>query len=289
MLKSVHKSIDYSLFYVNDAKEIITNEMSTNIIHKLEDISLISFFSTLPPAKVRSEHNLTQEQNWQWEQEKIKWKIIGSRIDYLQKIQAGLIVKDPFSDPGFDLAYRDLFDVVTNRLFAELNLMIAGWEEIRDIALTNQRNFSFISPRELFAERCKQQAESLAKNFISNDISRYETLQSIRGNYRYVNKFYRNNLQESEHNKMLKTYSESDSWGRFAIYAVWDYRHNKKFNGGKISRAWINFLEAFKQESKFACKKNDLKKYGVKINTIKWCQGKPVYTSTNQPAGFPVS
>lgn len=264
--------------------------MSANSIDKPEYKQLIYIFNNLPPIKlVESRHDLTKEQNWRWEQERIKWKIIGSKIDYLQRMEAGFIVKDPLADPIFDSAWRVYFNILTDRLFAELNLTIAGWEPIQDAANSNQRDFPFNNPRELFAESCKQESEFGTEFFLSTDINQGETLADIRDYYRFMNSFYRDRLEHQKQSRMLQAHQECDRWQRFVIYAVWNYRRDKNFNKGKISMAWRNFLKAFKAESAMICNKSFMKKYGVKFCTLKWNQGHPVYTNTNRPVLFPTA
>lgn len=260
--------------------------MNANLIDKPEYKQLIYTFNTLPPIKlVESQHDLTPEQWQRWEYEKNKWKIIGSKIDYLQRMEAGFIVKDPLANPIFDSAWQVYLNILTDRLFAELKLTIAGWEQIRDQATANQRDFPFNNPRELFAESCKQESELGTKFFLSTGINQGQSLANIRDYYRSMNGFYGGRL-EHQQSCMLQEHQECDHWQKFVIYAVWKHRHDKNFNKGRISRAWKIFLKAFKAESVMICNKSFMKEYGVKFCTIKWNQGHPVYAATSQPALF---
>jgi hypothetical protein len=271
---------------------LITNskpneKLTSKLASSLTDVkSLRLALDRLPPFHLISQReDLTLEQQWLWKNQENTWKLIGTKIDYLQLEDMGFIFEDPFDNPEFDPALKIYLDITANTLFAELNLMIAGWELIKEKALKNKKNFPFNNPRKLFAEYCKQRAVIATQDFLSTDINQGEPLTEIRQYYRDLGALYRGRLEEDEETRAISDFLNSDDWFRFTVCAIWKCR-TKKFNRDKLKRAWGEFLKAFKDESAMVCNKNFFKKYGVKLSRLKWNEGMPANTKSGCPAVF---
>jgi hypothetical protein len=250
----------------------------------------------LPPNKiVTSLQNWTDEQKLWWQHHKNYWSWIAKKIDYLQYKDLGYILPDPVASSSLHPGLRTLLEIQSNTFLAELQLMIAGWELIKSTAIRNQRNFIFNSPRELFVEYCKHQATLKTQFFLPTesdqgqtlaevtDINQGQTLAEVRENYRRVTAFYRRRLEKEDEQYKLKECFECGEWLSFVIYAIWEHCLDRKFSDGKLSKAWGNYLNAFKTESAMFCKKDFFKRHGCKISLMKWSQGKAVYNDTYRP------
>lgn len=266
------------------------NKLKNKLARELTDIkSLRLVLEELPPLDlILLRQDLTFQQQWLWKNQETLWKGIGMKIDYLQLKRMGFILEDPFDAPGFDPVSKVIMNRKANTSFAELNLMIAGWELIKEAALKNKKDFPFNNPRELFAEYCKQQAITATQDFLSTDINQGEPLTETRQYYRDLGALYRGRVGEKDVEKerrALLDFLNSNDWFRFSIYAIWGHQNCPKFNNGELKRAWKEFLKAFKDESAMVCNKNFFQKYGVKLSQLKHNQGKPVHTD-GRPAEF---
>jgi hypothetical protein len=261
----------------------VTQAFSKEVV----EVKMLSLaINKLPPNKIITLlQNWTDEQKLWWQHHKNYWSWIAKKIDYLQYKDLGYILPDPLASPSLHPypGLRTLLEIQSNTFLAELQLIITGWELIKSTAIKNRRNFIFNSPRELFVEYCTHQATLKTQSFLSTESDQGQTLAEVRENYRRVTAFYRRRLEKEDEQYKLKECFECGEWLSFVIYAIWEHCLDRKFNDGKLSKAWGNYLNAFKTESAMFCKKDFFKKHGCKISLMKWSQGKAVYNDTYRP------
>jgi len=264
------------------------NSTTIDIHKEVEQIkALTERILRFPPISLVSDKQLTLEQEDFWEQEKRRWKIIGARIDYLQMEALGFILPDPLD--GIDESvFKIYFDLATRMQYQELQLMIAGWELIKDKAIAEGRDFPFRNPRELFAESCRQIAAYTVEPALSRGINQGDSAENIRKIYRDTNSFYRDSdrLDKKRQAQMMEEHKNSPYWREFLIYAIWEKKLDKKFNRGKLSLAWRNFLNACKAESAMVCTKNYFSQHKCRLVTCKWNQGKPMLSQKSQAFSY---
>lgn len=273
---------------------------------KLLDDKSINLIEMLPEEKLIADrlNRLTAHQKQEWESLKNRWYILGRQLDYIQGIDCGLInpliTESPLNDNRLHPALQVRLRIEADFLFAKFKLMIAGWEFIEKAASENNREFNFTNPRELFIEFCRQDSQCVAEYFLTEGINQGESLGDFRDWYKVHNEFYRDRLEdlkegeedlkENKNNKKNVSYSEMlnihkncHHWDRFTIYAIWNHRHNKKFNQGKLYYAWNEFLRTYKAFVKSICDKRFYSEYDTRLFMAKWNQGHPVFSDTCKP------
>lgn len=244
-----------------------------------EHKNLVSSLTGLPPVYLISLRQcLTDDQSQQWKIHQAFWQWVAVKIDYLQRESLGYILPDPFESPLLHPSQKAYYNIAANTLFAELNLMIAGWDLIKSAAFENQKEFVFANPRELCTEYCAKKSILSTQLFLSNGINQGETLGMIRESYQNVSAFYREKIKLQEESYTLQAYLNYGDWLEFTIYAIWKHRENKKFNQGKLKQAWENYLRSFKSEFTMICQKDYFKKHNSRITTLKWTQGNAAHT-----------
>jgi hypothetical protein len=209
---------------------------------------------------------LTSDQEFKWNQSKNEWYFLGEYLDYCQLKQAGYLPKDPLA--GLPPSYAESLKIEGNFLLAQLELIINGWDLIKEAAANQGREFNFNCPRLLFTELCRQEAMDELKFTLSNGYNLGDGTEETRKYFRDLSKFYRDRMSEDEYAFWLHTHQSCEYWSRFIIFAVWEQRHSK------LKKVWKNYLYAHKQRVKMICDKNFYDQWGVKAITLKWSNGK---------------
>lgn len=102
----------------------------------------------------------TDPQKSTFENRKEYWHLIGQMIDYFQLKQDGFKPPNPLEEQQIHPGWKKFIKVISVYDFATLNLMIDQFETIKALAVKEGRNFSFNNARELFAQRCRELANS---------------------------------------------------------------------------------------------------------------------------------
>lgn len=229
-----------------------------------EHKTMIAALKKLPDHTVPI-HYWHQRQNLQ-EQKKM-WMWVGNRIDYLQLVQFGLLPDDPCNDSRLHPAQSEHIALISSYFAAILNLLIgnhkakvSGFALVKEAAAREKKEFSFNDPRELFAQICREFANSP----IGNEIASEEpgNLTELRSNFRQQSAFYRDKLTPEAAAAILEECRRSTYWNDFWIFAVWQKRDVDVRKKG-LRSFWKEFLAAHKQLTKFVCDKKD--KDGVRL------------------------
>ncbi len=225
----------------------------------------------------------TPDQSIELENQKNFWWWTARQIDYLQRIHLGFCPPDPLNDPRLHTLQRWQINTHSCYRFAQLNLIIAGWDLIKDKAAENHRCFSFNNPRELFTELCRQQTKVDISDVVSDE-GEDGGIGAVRANYRIRAAFYRsrlNNEEETKELELLKIHRNSEYWENFIIYAIWEKRHSGLAKGNfKMRDCWKAFLAAHKDLTAFFCNKKAID--GCRLILPKWCYGTAINPQTGQ-------
>lgn len=211
-------------------------------------------------------HYQPQQQNLQ--EQKKTWMWIGTRIDFLQVVQLGFLPNDSPLDPCKDIslhpAQSNHIDVASSYFVSILNLLIgnprakiSGFLLTKKAAAHEGKEFPFTNPRELFAQICREFADSPIGNEISSEEP--NNLTELRLNFRQQSAFYRKRLPDEETKAILEECRNSNTWSDFLTFAVWEKTERDR----AIKPFWKEFLAAHKEITKFICDKKD--KDGVRL------------------------
>ena len=215
---------------------------------------------TLPIVHQRQQQNLQQKQKtWQW---------IGNRIDFLQTVQLGFLPNnsglDPCNDSRLHPAQSKHLDVTSGYLMAILTLLIgnlrakiSGFILTKEAAEKEGKDFPFTNPRELFAEICREFANSPVGDDAASD--ELNNLTQVRSNLRLQSEFFRKRLPPEETRALLEDCRTSPLWSEFWVYAVWHYAERDR----AIKPFWKAFLMAHKAFVSFVCSTKD--NYGARL------------------------
>lgn len=225
----------------------------------------------LPPCNLVEFLTLSHSQELIWQQSRLRWKYLGRYLEYSQLKQAGYLPENPLSD--IDPAYQEWISREGNLLLAELGLMIHGWQIIKSAAINDHGFFNFDSPRSLFIESCKQEAEFLIKPCLSEVEG--NSLTQLREYYRQKNAFYRDRLKHDKTNDWLEEFKACGHWTYFCIAAIWQYRNTT------LKNSWQEYLKAYKQVMAIYCDKDFFKPYELRIAQTEWRGGK-LFDSKNK-------
>jgi hypothetical protein len=241
------------------------------------DTSWTKQIEELPPYKLIAFKTLSNAQEFKWQQSRLWWGYLGKYLEYSQLKQAGYLPENPLIDlhPG----YQEWISRQGNLLLAELGLMIDGWQIIKNAALSEGKIFDFDSPRSLFVESCRQEAEFLLKPCLIGIES--SSLTQIREFYRQSNAFYRDRLSAKEAAEWLEEFKTCGHWTYFSIYAIWQHRHKA------LSKSWQEYLKAYKQVTSIYCDKEFFKPYGLKASQVMWRGGKMFDAKNQSPVKLP--
>ncbi len=222
----------------------------------------------------------TPDQKAEIENQKKLWQWIAGRIDSLQRQQVGFDPLDPLDDPRLHPLQRQQINVNSRYRFAQLKLIIAGWDLIKDAAKKNDRNFPFNNPRELFTELCRQQATVDISDLV-RDEGENGGIGKVRDNYRIRAAFYRDRLEPKKTEELLEIHRNSEYWENFIIYAVWEKRNSGLTRVEfKMRDCWKAFLAAHKDLTAFWCNKTAID--GCSFVLPKWRYGYALNPQTNQ-------
>ncbi len=248
-----------------------------NIINSPEHQQMLKALADLP------EHPAlwTKEQQAEIENQKEFWRWTAGQLDYFQRQQLGFDNPNPLDDPRLHPLQRKKINVSSYYRFSQLNLIIVGWDLIKDAARRNNRDFPFNNPRELFTELCRQQAAIDISDVVSKGEEESGGIGKLRDNYRIRAAFYRGKLEPKETKELLEIHRNSEYWENFIIYALWD----KKLTGLtranlKMRDCWKAFLAAHKNLTAFWTNKTAID--GCSLVLPKWRYGYAVHPQTSQ-------
>jgi hypothetical protein len=246
-----------------------------NIINSPEHQQMIKTLKKLPQHPIL----WTKDQEVAIENQKQLWQWTAGLIDYLQREQLGFKHPNPLNDPKLHRLQREQIEVNSNYRFSQLNLIIVGWNLIKDAAKRNHRNFAFNHPRELFTELCRQQA-TVDTSSVINDKGENGGIGKVRANHRIRAAFYRGRLESKEEEEMLEMHRKSEYWEDFIIYAIWEKRNSGLRANFKMRDCWKAFLEAHKKLTTFWCSNSPID--GCILILPKWNWGYAVNPKTSR-------
>ncbi|MBD0314063.1 MAG: hypothetical protein ICV86_14745 [Microcoleus sp. T3-bin5] len=247
-----------------------------DIINSPEHKQMLKALAGLPQHPVLR----TKDQEAEIENQKKLWQWTAELIDYLQRKQLGFDHPDPLDDPRLHPLQRQKIDVNSCYRFSQLNLIIVGWDLIKDAAKRNRRNFPFNNPRELFTELCRQQAMVDISDVVSDE-GENGGIGKVRDNCRIRAAFYRGKLEPKETEEMLETHRNSEYWENFIIYAVWEKRNSGLTRANfKMRDCWKTFLAAHKKLTAFWCNKSAID--NCRFILPKWSYGYAMNPQTSQ-------
>ncbi len=249
-------------------------DITTSLEHK----QMLKALAGLPQYPIL--RSPTPDQSIELENQKNFWQWTAGQIDYLQRIQLGFCPPAPLDDPRLHTSQRWQLNTHSRYRFAQLNLIIVGWDLIKYKAAENHRCFAFNNPRELFTELCRQQAEVDIKDVVSDE-GEDGGIGAVRANYRIRAAFYRDRLNKEETKELLEIHRNSEYWENFIIYAIWEKRHSGLAKGNfKMRDCWKAFLAAHKDLTAFFCNKKAID--GCRLILPKWCYGTAINPQTGQ-------
>jgi hypothetical protein len=253
----------------------------------IEYSALMDELTYLPPEMLLHSYSLSKKQQRFWEEAKHRWVYLTNQIDYLQMKQAGYNPSPPLLDVS--PAYKEIYEVESALLFTKLQIMIAGFDLIKEASKQCQIGFNFESPRDLFIEACKQEFNLLCDNFLRGQSKNESSLTDVRTHYKISNAFYRDRLNKIDTKTWLEDHKNCNHWFRFIIYAIWNHRHKNPVNPSDLSlrSAWQLFLKAYKFKCKQVCDKTYFSEYGCKITVAIWRSGQAFDSQYKSPLIVP--
>ena len=252
---------------MDDIPELKQHKELIRVMQSLPEISAINLWTPKQTQYLKNVKNT--------------WKFKGAKVDYLQMKQLGYRPKDPTEQLQDPFAKKNI-DTYANYLFALLQLIIAGFDDIEKLVKKKGIEFTFQNPRELFAEICREFSSLAVAEATSKEIDQGWTLSQLRSSQILVGKFYRDSLPSDESVIFCQALEENGGWAGFAIAAIYSgssARYLKK-QSTPIGYAWKEFREAQKELKNFLNKE--------KIRTFKWNCGDPVWSDTRQPVDLSV-
>lgn len=247
-----------------------------NIVSSPEHMQMLKALSGLPKCPIL----WTKDQEAEIENQKKFWQWTAGLIDYLQQKQLGFEHPDPLDNPRLHPLQRQKIDVNSCYRFSQLNLIIVGWDLIKNAAKRNRRNFPFNNPRELFTELCRQQATVEISDVVSDE-GENGGIGKVRENYRVRAAFYRGRLEPEETKTLLEIYRNSEYWENFLIYAVWEKRNSGLRRANfQMRDCWKAFLAAHKELAAFWCNKTAID--NCQFVLPKWSCGYAIHPQTSK-------
>jgi hypothetical protein len=221
-------------------------ELSSRLPEDHQDMILA--IAEIPPRPSRPTKTKDQ-QTWLINENNFnRW--IGLRIDYLQAKQLGFLPQDPLDHPLFDPRFKPWIAVESQYYFAILQIVIEGWELVKEAALRENREFPFKNPKELIIEIFREKSLEYASDKVfSPELGAGFTLNEIRQNFRKSSKFLRGRLEPTDEARELEA-CRKGRWREFIVFAIWRYRFRGK-QYKKLQQAWKSFLDAHKAMSAF--------------------------------------
>lgn len=220
----------------------------------------------------------TEQQVQEIENTRNLYGFVLCRVRYLIFQNAGYSFEDPLDKLPL-LGHQQQIEVISNLLFGQFNLISKGWNQVKQAAVSEQREFNFEHPIELFFEVCQQMAEADLAAPLDKNINQGDSLTATRIYLRDEAKFYRDKLESEETNLVLNEFRNSKYWWRFVIYSIWHHKFKPD-----LKHTWIEFLKSHKSWVKFNCNKKPIE--NAKLVAFKWQAGLPVNAKSSQPIKF---
>jgi hypothetical protein len=237
-----------------------------------EHRELITALSLLP--EFSSSMIWHTEQAKELEIERNTWKCIGIRIDYLQMIQLGFCPTDP-ADAITEPILKEKLIVHSNYIFAMLQVVIQGFDVIRNRAQQEQREFPFANPRQVIAQICREDAQRKVKDITSPELNVGSSVSEIRDGQSFMNKFYRGKFLDQEKEEICKAFDDTGLLMGFVLASVYrgvKYRYLKKWESwNQLGRAHKDFYRYLKKST---------------THTVKHNVGRAFWSDTCQPVNY---
>lgn len=217
--------------------------------------------------------DLTRNQKLYLEDQKARWIWIGERLSYLRGYRA----EDPLkSIPSPELEV--LVKIQADLYLDYLDLIIKGFEIIRDSAHKDEKAFPFRFPMELLLEVLKEHADC-SHIFLDEPETNKKELYSE--GQRWV-KFLTYQLDKPEEEGILKEL-KSIGWHGYWLACLWSYPHKQR----DFRREWKSLIKNYRslihQEKRYS-RKTSKRKY--LFNTLNWRNGIPFSSQNRSPVGF---
>jgi hypothetical protein len=233
---------------------------------------LIRLIQSLPEFAIIS--LWTQKQYDFLQLEKLFWQRLGKQIDYLQMLQLGFLPEDPSENiPQPEL--KPKVRVYGKYLFSLLQVVINGFDYIKDAAKKDGRTFEFDDPRQLFSQICKELSQTPLSSATSRDINVGITLKKQRDTTRLAGKFFRLTLDEENSSKICNDLISDGSWVAFSLAAIYEAVDKKYL---KNWSSWQQFEKSHRELRRFV--ENE------KLVAIKWNAGHPIDSKSGKPVRF---
>jgi hypothetical protein len=226
----------------------------------------------------------TNAQVWALMNQMAKWKYLGAKIDHLQKKQLGFLPAEPIPKSLHPLLQEQLH-VIAEYLFWLLQVLIEGFDDVKNFASQRQRNFPFTEPRELFVGICTEFSSMEIAPIVSDDVGVGETLTEVRVSQSLTGKFFRFSLTPEKEAQLCSSLEETGFYYGLAIAAIYSTSKTylKKLTN-KRGQTWKQFRNAHKAMNNFC---NKQYKGDGSLCTITWNAGHPVFSQNGKPVDFP--
>lgn len=245
----------------------------------IEHASMISAITNLPDFSVLL---WTNPQKSAIENRKEYWRLIGERIDYFQLKLCGFNPPDPLEERKLHPGWEEFIKLVSLYDFATLNLMIDQFETIKAAAVKEGRNFPFDDARELFAQRCRELANSeVAEEVSARGVNQGGTLTQQRVGLTKINALFKGRLPEEEESSILADFRTHKEWCVFWLFPVWQ-AVLESTPTKNLQRCWEDYLDAFKSLLQLLKKESDIVQ-DAKLLRPKWSAGHIFDPKTGRP------
>lgn len=245
---------------------------NTNPIPFLENQIMVAAIMQLPDSDFKPKK---RDQMLMLISNKNFWGLIGKRIDFLQLKQFGHLPEDPLDNHRLDDFSRKKVDVHSRHYFSILQLVIEGFRNIQKAAIAKERHFPFETPRQLFAQICRDIANGGISALSSEGLNQGVGLKEFRKQARRCNAFYKDSASTENEKEAILLQLQKGNWFEFWIFAIWEHRYEREF-----VNSWKDFVRTHTDIGKFL-DKNDYP--GKNVSMVKWNDGNAVRSESCRP------
>ena len=216
------------------------------------------------------------------ENRKEYWNLIGKRIDYFQLKLCGYNPPDPVEEKELHPGWKEFINLISLYDFATLNLMISQFEVIKAAAIKEGRNFPFDNARELFAERCRELANSeVVEEISSRSVNNGNSLTNQQDGMTKLSFFLKGKVETEEEEELLEEFRTHKEWCVFWLFPVWKATIDG-IPSKPLKRCWEDYLDAYKDVLKLF-KKGSSVPDESKLIRPKWSAGHLFDPKTGKP------